>query len=369
MQVDDPYSEIKDQLMGLDIEDNLYQQELEYIQRTLKEISKRDGSEFIPLFECCIKWEKINLRKSYKKRNEHINKIKDLKNVVFIPTMPSRTNYVEYNFKNLREWEYWCFEVDPKKFDSIYLANWFNTRLPKEQLIKLAPSGNYLKKISSKDLPNIYVIKHSLEQQQIHNDTLGIIIKLKNKITNIENNNSFDPKDITVDTLVSDIDELKTLNLINKDESTNYECKSTLRLDLKTKNHEKHITFAALKTIAAFLNTEGGDLVIGVKEDTKSGNKEVIGLEKETSNIDEWCRFLVDNIRDKIGKKFMETYVKIETRKYKNLTIGIVNCKELPKDLHATLEENNRKEIFVRTHSLTKKLDPGDVVEWIGTRT
>ena len=30
MQVDDPYSEIKDQLMGLDIEDNLYQQELEY---------------------------------------------------------------------------------------------------------------------------------------------------------------------------------------------------------------------------------------------------------------------------------------------------------------------------------------------------
>jgi predicted HTH transcriptional regulator len=269
----------------------------------------------------------------------------------------------------LREWEYWCFHVDPKIFDSIYLANWFNTRLPKEQLIKLAPSGNYLKKISSKDLSNIYVIKHTLEQQQIHNDTLKVIIKLKNKITNIENNNSFDPKDITVDTLISDIDELKTLNLISKDESTNYECKSTLRLDLKTKKHEKHITFSVLKTIAAFLNTDGGDLVIGIQEDPKLGIKEVIGIEKETLNIDEWCRFLVDNIRDKIGNKFMESYIKLQTRKYKNLTIGIINCIKLPRELHASLELNNRKEVFVRTHSLTKRLDPGDIIEWINTRS
>jgi hypothetical protein len=65
----------------------------------------------------------------------------------------------------------------------------------------------------------------------------------------------------------------------------------------------------------------------------------------------------------------MESYIKLQTRKYKNLTIGIINCIKLPRELHASLELNNRKEVFVRTHSLTKRLDPGDIIEWINTRS
>ena len=202
-----------------------------------------------------------------------------------------------------------------------------------------------------------------MEQQRTHNETLKLIIKLKDKINKIENTNSFDPKVFTLDTIISDIDELKVLKLISQDESTVHEYKSTLRLDLKTKKHEKYITFDVLKTIAAFLNTEGGTLVIGVTD-----NKNVIGLEVETKNIDEWSRCLVDNIRDKIDKKFMETYIKLETKKYKNLTIGILYCQKLPKSEQAFLEDKNRKELFVRTHASTKKLDPKDLVDWIKTR-
>jgi len=36
------------------------------------------------------------------------------------------------------------------------------------------------------------------------------------------------------------------------------------------------VTYAVLKTIAAFLNTEGGDLIIGVND-----GREVVGIEQD----------------------------------------------------------------------------------------
>ena len=56
--------------------------------------------------------------------------------------------------------------------------------------------------------------------------------------------------------------------LIRQRESKTLEFKSTLRWNLKEDlKDDKRITHAALKTIAAFLNTEGGDLLLGVADD------------------------------------------------------------------------------------------------------
>ena len=56
--------------------------------------------------------------------------------------------------------------------------------------------------------------------------------------------------------------------LIKRGESKTLEFKSTLRWSLKEdRQDDKGVTHAVLKTIAAFLNTEGGDLLIGVADD------------------------------------------------------------------------------------------------------
>ena len=56
--------------------------------------------------------------------------------------------------------------------------------------------------------------------------------------------------------------------LVKLGESKTLEFKATLRFDLKLgQNQPKIVTHAVLKTIAAFLNTEGGDLLIGVGDD------------------------------------------------------------------------------------------------------
>ena len=59
--------------------ENYQSLDLTYIHKTLKDISNRDGSEFIPLVECCSSFQKINLTKSFNKREDEINKIKGLK--------------------------------------------------------------------------------------------------------------------------------------------------------------------------------------------------------------------------------------------------------------------------------------------------
>ena len=55
---------------------------------------------------------------------------------------------------------------------------------------------------------------------------------------------------------------------IKRGGSRTLEFKSTLRWNLKEDRQDgKVVTHAVLKTIAAFLNTEGGDLLIGVADD------------------------------------------------------------------------------------------------------
>jgi type I restriction enzyme R subunit len=57
-------------------------------------------------------------------------------------------------------------------------------------------------------------------------------------------------------------------DLIKRGESKTLEFKSTLRWSLKEdRQDDEGVTHAVLKTIAAFLNTEGGDLLIGVADD------------------------------------------------------------------------------------------------------
>jgi hypothetical protein len=64
---------------------------------------------------------------------------------------------------------------------------------------------------------------------------------------------------------------------LKRGESKSLEFKSTLRWSLKDdRQDDKGVTHSVLKTIAAFLNTEGGDLLIGVADDGS-----VVGIEAD----------------------------------------------------------------------------------------
>jgi uncharacterized protein YaaQ len=97
--------------------------------------------------------------------------------------------------------------------------------------------------------------------------------------------------------------DVSTIDLINKGESLNVEFKSTFQWDVIQSKVSKDLRFASLKTIAAFLNTGGGTLLLGV-EDTGS----VMGLETDLraydGSLDKYENLLVTCISDHIGAEF-----------------------------------------------------------------
>jgi predicted HTH transcriptional regulator len=82
---------------------------------------------------------------------------------------------------------------------------------------------------------------------------------------------------------------MKLKELISQGESTRLEFKSTLQWDVKQNTKNDALRKMVLKTIAAFLNTEGGTLLIGVEDDGS-----VYGLEADLA--------LVNKSRDKFAQ-------------------------------------------------------------------
>ena len=102
--------------------------------------------------------------------------------------------------------------------------------------------------------------------------------------------------------------ELKELILIGENEKL--EMKSTLRFDLRQNIVNKNLEYVIAKTVSAFLNSEGGTLIIGVDDD---GN--ALGLEKDIEtfskkDVDGFELHLRNIIKKHLGSNF-EKHLKI----------------------------------------------------------
>lgn len=98
------------------------------------------------------------------------------------------------------------------------------------------------------------------------------------------------------------------------------EFKSTLRYDLRQKSVNKVLEYVIAKTISAFLNSNGGNLFIGVDD-----NQNSLGLGDDIStlkkqDIDGFELQLIEVIKKHIGKEF-SSHVKIKFPDYDNQKI------------------------------------------------
>ncbi len=100
---------------------------------------------------------------------------------------------------------------------------------------------------------------------------------------------------------ISEEDQIKLL--IPRGESKTLEFKETFSLDVNKGTKEKYIEQSALKTIGAFLNTVGGDLLIGVNDD-----EDVLGVDEEIKkfykNDDKYLLNFKNHIKSKVGEGF-----------------------------------------------------------------
>lgn len=149
---------------------------------------------------------------------------------------------------------------------------------------------------------------------------------------------------------------------ISLGESSVLEYKSTMRWDLAQGKVNKELEKTILKTIASFLNCEGGTLLIGI-----SDNGEILGLETDFNSLkkkdsDGFYQLLVTLISEYLGVEY-SSYVKINFERVNSKTICVINIERSPQPIF--MKEQNTKEFYMRAGNTTKLLNSEEAHNYI----
>lgn len=150
------------------------------------------------------------------------------------------------------------------------------------------------------------------------------------------------------------------LQLLNEEESKTIESKSSFRWDHRQGKVNKELEKVIAKTVAAFLNTEGGVLFIGVDDDGG-----VIGLEEDLTSF--------NGSKDKFLKKLSETINKylgpdnhaLVTPKFlkinqQDICVLIVDRSNLP----VYLKKGQENKFYIRTQNSSMELTGFDADQY-----
>ncbi len=152
------------------------------------------------------------------------------------------------------------------------------------------------------------------------------------------------------------------LDLILEGENSTLEFKQTLRWDAKNGVSSKDLEKAVLKTIAAFLNTNGGTLLIGV---TDKGT--IHGLEEDFNSLVRKDRDGFENhvnqlIKNSIGAEFRQ-YIDVSFVAFDSKEVGVIDVLPSPKPVYVKL--NGSEDFFIRTGNTTSPLKLSEVSSYI----
>ena len=162
------------------------------------------------------------------------------------------------------------------------------------------------------------------------------------------------------------LQEVDTDNLIKGGESDHVEFKATFQWDVKKDKHNKDLRYLVIKTLAAFNNTDGGDLLIGVND-----NRSIYGLEKDYSllskkNQDGFLLALTQEIENKISKEFASAVkIDIQTKQGKDICWIRVKFGEDG----VWVRKNKTEELFyIRSQNKSITLPPKEAANYIRKR-
>jgi serine/threonine protein kinase len=157
--------------------------------------------------------------------------------------------------------------------------------------------------------------------------------------------------------------------LLTGDESARLEFKSSLRVPVEppppgmkktAKEIEQAVELSVLKTIAAFLNSDGGTLVVGVADD-----KSIVGIEVDFPRVkgsrDGWCRTFDDLVSRDLGAEVMKC-IDLRLEPWGGRTIAVIRCS--PRKEPTWVGDD----LYVRRTASTENLPARHAVAWCRER-
>lgn len=159
--------------------------------------------------------------------------------------------------------------------------------------------------------------------------------------------------------------EVEPSELVRADEHEQLERKSTLRWDLKTNSVNKALEKAAMKTVAAFMNSKGGHLLLGVGD-----HGEAVGLEYDYATLsrrdgDGLQNHFTNMLAAMLGPSLRQ-FVRLRpfTHDGKECMLVVVSASDRP----AYLRDQDHEEFFIRTGNATTSLRMSEANSYIVSR-
>jgi ATP-dependent Lon protease len=159
----------------------------------------------------------------------------------------------------------------------------------------------------------------------------------------------------------SAVDEAPIAEILRAGESSAVEFKSSLRMNLHTKSPDQKIEHAVLKTIAAFLNTTGGTLVVGADD---AGTP--LGIEHDGfASEDKLNQHFANLIRDRLGVHH-NLYIDSRISDCEGKRLLIITCK--PGKTPAYVKDARSEYFYVRSGATTVELPASKIHDYVKQR-
>ena len=130
-------------------------------------------------------------------------------------------------------------------------------------------------------------------------------------------------------------------------------------MNLHTEKNDAAITHACLKTIAAFLNTKGGKLLIGVADDGG-----IVGIDRDGfQNADKFQQHLWNTLKQALGEA-AAIHVNTEVLSEDGGSICVVDCKPSTDPVFCKMKGGD-EQFCVRTGPGTTPLAPREMVAYV----
>jgi len=244
-------------------------------------------------------------------------------------------------------------------------------RLKEKEIIH--KRGLFFKKENSILLKNISSVEYKRGPLEFFLNYATLIIHTRAgekpiKISSVENAEIY--SDVIRDTMdiaitgkpKSNSKKHSILDMILEGENQYLEFKQTFRWDIKQKVTSKDLEKSVIKTISAFLNSDGGNLLIGVAD-----NGSVCGINDD-------IKTLVKKDKDGFENHFnqvLRTSIGAEFRQYVNLIFETIEDKDVcfievtPSPKPVYVKTNGEEEFFIRTGNSTSPLKVSEANSYI----
>jgi len=152
--------------------------------------------------------------------------------------------------------------------------------------------------------------------------------------------------------------------LIAAGESATVEFKSSVRWDMRENRLNEALKFSVIKTVAAFLNFNGGTLLIGVDDDRKAvGLKGDYSQFKKSDSRDAFENWLTTQFVEQFGKPASRLY-SLTFHQVEGQDVCRIEVQPSPVAVYVDEKGGKPVQLYIRTGNASRALDTREIIEY-----